>query len=378
MNTEQENFLLFTLEYPPFKGGISQYYQNLAEHWPSGQLFVLADNALTNQDTNKIKYRRLLNKYLRPRWLKAIFNLQFSISNLGGNVHVIIGQILPLGIAAYYLSKFKKFKYSVVLHGLDFSLAIKTKRKQAITKKILLRADKIICANSYTANLVKFFNIDLALKVFVVNPSIEPSFVRNPQRVEELRKKYGLAGKIVMLGLGRLVLRKGIDKVIEAMPFVSRQSPQIVYAIAGTGEEEENLKSLALSLPESLKSKIIFLGQISDTDRWAWLELCDIFIMASRNIAGDFEGFGTVYLEANLAGKPVIAGDSGGVRDAVIDNVNGLMVDPENPENIAETIIKLSSDAKLRQALGEQGKRRAVENFNAKKQTEKIYKLLNG
>lgn len=378
MNPEPKKFLLFTLEYPPFKGGISQYYKNLAEHWPNNSFFVLADNALSNKDTDKIKYRALLHKYLRPRWLKAIFNLKAQISNLGGNVHVIVGQILPLGIAAYYLAKFKKFKYSVILHGLDFSLAIKTKKKQKITAKILKQADKIICANNYTAALVKSFDGTLAAKIFVINPSIEPSFIRNPQRAKELREMHGLSDKIVMLGLGRLVMRKGIDKVIESMAIVEKQTPQIIYVIAGTGPEEKNLKNQTASLPENLKNKIIFLGQISDTDRWAWLELCDIFIMASRNIAGDFEGFGTVYLEANLAGVPVIAGDSGGIRDAVIDNISGLIVNPENPEAIAEAIIKLASDAKLRQELGEQGQRRTVENFNAKKQIEKLSKLLSG
>jgi len=376
MNSKPEKFLLFTLEYPPFKGGISQYYQNLVEYWPSNNLFVLADSALGGKDTEKIIYRPLLNKFIRPRWLAAVFYLYKKISSFKSpvsNLNIIVGQILPLGIATYCLSKFLKFKYSVVLHGLDFSLAVKTKSKQKITRKILNRADKIICANNYTANLVKFFNNNLAAKIFIVNPGIEPSFVRNPQKVAELKKKHNLINKTVLFSLGRLVLRKGIDKVIEAVAIIDKIAPQIVYAIAGTGPEKENLKKLAEALPEALKNKILFLGQISDSDRWAWFELCDIFVMASRNIAGDFEGFGTVYLEANLAGKPVIAGDSGGVRDAVIDNINGLIVNPEKSESIARAIIKLSADVKLRQALGDQGKRRAVENFSAKKQAGKFY-----
>lgn len=376
MNMPSEKFILFTLEYPPFKGGVSQYYQNLFDYWPTDQFFVLADNALARKNTNKIAYRRLLYKFFRPRWLKAIFNLQSSIAKLRGNVHVIVGQILPLGIATYFLSKFSKFKYSIVLHGLDFSLAIKTNSKQKITRKILAKAEKIICANSCTAGLVKFFDASLAAKVFVVNPGITPSFIRNPQRASELKEKYNLKDKTVLLSLGRLVLRKGIDKVIEALAIIEKTSPNVIYAIAGGGPEEKHLKDIAQGLPVPLQNRIIFLGQVSDLDRWAWLELCDIFIMASRNMAGDFEGFGIVYLEANLAGKPVIAGDSGGVRDAVINNINGLMVNPENPEEIASAIIKLSAHPDLRQALGEQGKRRTVENFNAQKQAEKIYKLL--
>jgi phosphatidyl-myo-inositol dimannoside synthase len=376
----KKKFILFTLEYSPFKGGIAQYYQNLAQYWPAGELTVLTDGEPLSTDPANIIRRSLLNKYLRPRWLNSIFQLSiinYQLKKERGLIHIMVGQILPLGIPTYFLAKIFKFKYSVILHGLDFSLAIATKRKKKITGKILAKAEKIICANNYTANLVKFFNADLSAKISVVNPGIEPSFVRNPERVRKLKNQYNLNDKIVLFSLGRLVERKGFDKVIAAMPAAISAAPNLIYAIAGTGPEENNLKNLVATLPEEIKNKIIFLGSISDTDRWAWLELCDIFIMPARNIDGDFEGFGTVYLEVNLAGKPVIAGDSGGVRDAVINNINGLLINPEKPEEIAQAIIKLSADSELRQALGSQGKRRAVENFNAKKQVEKIYSFLS-
>ncbi|MDD4901847.1 MAG: glycosyltransferase family 4 protein [Patescibacteria group bacterium] len=372
----EKKYLLVTLEFPPQKGGVATLYENYAEYWPAGSLFVLADDALGVKDREPIKYRRLLSAKIRPRWLPAFFQLRSAINDLGGEVRVIVGQILPLGIVAYYLSKFIKFKYTVLLHGLDFSLATATKRKRRITEKILRGADKIICSNSYTANSVKVFNGSFAEKMGLVNPGIEPSFVRNPRRVQDLLRQYGQENKTVLLGLGRLVRRKGFDKVIEAMSAILKSAPATVYVIAGAGPDADTFKKMAAGLPAEINNKIIFLGQISDADRWAWLELCDIFIMPSRNIAGDYEGFGTVYLEANLAGKPVIAGDSGGVRDAVIHDINGLLIDPEKPEEIAQAVIKLAADPKLRQSLGEQGKRRVVENFSAKKMVEKIVNRL--
>jgi len=375
MKANQGKTLLLTLEFPPYKGGIAKYYENLANYWPTGDLFVLADNIWGGTDSEKIKFRPLRNKYLRPRWLPALWYLSQELKYARAG-QVIVGQILPLGKAAYFLSKFIKFKYSVVLHGLDFSLAVKTKAKRKITGKILSRADKIICANNYTANLVKSFALNLSDKITVVNPGIEPSFVRNPQRVRELKEKNNLNDKIILFGLGHLVARKGFDQVIKAVAAINSSLPRISYAIGGSGPEKENLIKLTDSLSPEIKNKIIFLGQLSDADRWAWLELCDIFIMTSRNLNGDFEGFGTVYLEANLAGKPIIAGDSGGVRDAVINNINGILVDSENLPEISQAIIKLAADPALRQALGEQGKRRTVENFNAKKQVEKLYHQL--
>jgi phosphatidylinositol alpha-1,6-mannosyltransferase len=371
-----QKYLLATLDFPPQKGGVATLYKSYYDYWPNGELFVLANNSLSSQDSNKVKFRNLISNKIRPRWLPAFWHLWREVKEANGSINIIVGQILPLGIVTYYLSKFLKFKYTVLLHGMDFSLATVNNRKKKITKKILQRADKIICSNSYTANSVKVFNDGLAVKLGMVNPGIESSFVRNPQRVEELRAKHGLQNKLVLLGLGRLTRRKGVDNVIKAMDDISKSAADLVYVVAGAGQEAEALKNIVAAMPEEVKNKIIFLGQISDEDRWAWLELCDIFIMPSRNIAGDYEGFGIVYLEANLAGKPVVAGDSGGVRDAVINNINGFLVNPESVEEIAAAVIKLAADPELRKALGEQGKRRAVENFNAKKQVEKIFKIL--
>jgi phosphatidylinositol alpha-1,6-mannosyltransferase len=373
---DKEKYLLVTLEYPPTKGGIATLYKSYADYWPENNFTVLANNSLGLKDSGNVKFRRLLSDKIRPRWLPAFFALHTEIKKSKGNIHIIVGQILPLGIAAYFLSKFLKFKYSLVLHGLDFSLATGDKRKKKITEKILKRADKIICSNSYAANSVKVFSEELSGKIAVVNPGIESSFVRDPQRVQELRAKHGLQNKMVLLSLGRLTKRKGVDMVIKSMKEISGNAENLVYVIAGAGPEINALKKIAEALVEEIKNKIIFLGQVSDDDKWAWLELCDIFIMPSRNIDGDYEGFGIVYLEANLAGKPVIAGDSGGVRDAVINNINGILVDPEKSSEIAAAVIKLTNDAQLRKELGEQGKRRAVENFNAKKQVEKLFKLL--
>jgi phosphatidyl-myo-inositol dimannoside synthase len=373
----EKKYLLFTLEFPPLKGGVATLYKNYAECWPDGKLYVLANDALGVGDRGLIKYRRLLNKIIWPHWLPAIFQLRSEIKNLGGNVQVIVGQILPLGIVVFYLSKMLHFKYTILLHGMDFTLATASKRRKKITEKILLGAETIVCSNSYTANSVKVFNPSLAAKMDMINPGIESGFVRNPERVKELRRQNGLENQTVILGLGRLVKRKGVDKVIEAMSVILKSAPNTVYAVAGTGPDADFLKKTAADLPPEIKNKIIFLGQISDEDRWAWLELCDIFIMVSRNIAGDYEGFGTVYLEANLAEKPVIAGDSGGVRDAVINNINGLLVDPEKSSDIAAAVLRLINNPALRKELGEQGKRRVVENFNSRKLVAKLYNFIN-
>jgi phosphatidylinositol alpha-1,6-mannosyltransferase len=262
---------------------------------------------------------------------------------------------------------------------MDLTYALRQPRKKIIAKKILKKADKIICANSYTANLVKDFLGDgYKNKIAVVNPGIDPSEAKHDiKQVSQLKEKYNLYNKIILFSVGRLVKRKGFDMVIDALPDVLTKLPNLVYVIAGAGPDEDYLKQKSSSLEQSGLSNIIFLGKISDQEKWAWLNLCDIFIMPAKNINGDFEGFGIVYLEANLTSKPVIAGDSGGVSDAVEDHVNGILIDPESKDAVADGILELALDKRLRNSLGQQGWERAVREFNWDKQIRKIFYLVN-
>lgn len=359
------NTLLFTLEYPPFHGGVANYYGQLVKNWPEpNNIFVLHndDHALINEKLTFVK------------WLPALFALKKSIKKHKID-HIIVGHILPLGIIAWLCSKLYGIKYSVILHGLDFSLTARLPRKKIISKIILNQAALIICSNSYTAEQVKKIIINHT-KICQANPGVEDFAAQKPELAAELIKKYNLSGKLILLSVGRLVKRKGFDKVIEAMPGILKKVSNIAYVIIGAGEELENFKTQIAE--RQLNDKIIIINNANDAERNAWYQVSDIFIMPSRSIKGDYEGFGIVYLEANLAGKPVIAGLSGGVGDAVVDGLNGLTVDSENKIEIRQAILKLAADPELRKKLGEQGRKRAIKEFNWQKQIVKIYMSLRG
>ncbi len=349
-------FLLLTTEYPPFKGGVANYYQALKRHWPQPDNFTV------------------WHKVYKSRWLKYIyyfFNIYLKYKRRQFD-YLLVGQILPLGTIALFFAQFYRVKYAVFLHGLDFNLAIKNRWKKWLTKNILLKADRIISANSYTAGLVNDFYPLAAKKSLVLNPGIDPNIITT-LKLTDFRRQYGLENKVVLLSLGRLVKRKGVDMTIKAIQSLeNRLREKIVYVVAGQGSEVNYLKDLAQG-----DKQIIFLGEIDETAKWSWLASCDIFIMPARNILGDFEGFGIVYLEANLLGKPVIAGRSGGVPDAVENNQNGLLVDPEDVTAITQAITALANNPALREKLGQQGKQRALKDFSWKKQAEVLFTSLD-
>ncbi|MBA3047575.1 glycosyltransferase family 4 protein [Patescibacteria group bacterium] len=373
--------LLFTLEYPPFRGGVANYYGNIVKYWPSlaktsgGKLEPNNIFVLHNNDN------KLIKNWLYPKWLTAVWQV-WKIIKKEKIDHILVGHIFPLGTVAYFISQITKTPYSVILHGMDFTFALRARRKRNITKRILKNAENIICGNSYTAGLVKkFIGDEYAGKIKVVNPGIESRITpqmlcktgqaHNAQRITQIKEKYNLDNKLVLLTVGRLVKRKGVDKVLESLPPVLKKKPNLIYVILGNGPEIGNLK---LEIGNwKLEKNVILITDADDESRNAWYKICDIFIMPARNIKGDFEGFGIVYLEANLAGKPVIAGNSGGARDAVENGVNGLLVNPEDINEISNAIIKLAQDENLRKKLGEQGRERSIREFSWEKQAEKIY-----
>jgi len=354
--------LLFTLEFPPFKGGVANYYENLVKHWPqNNEIYIL------NNNNNE-----LISKYFYPKWFKSILRLYFFC--LRNKIkHVIVGHILPLGTVTYFVSRLFKLDYSVILHGMDFFFAQKTKRKKFLTKIILNNAKKIICGNSYTAEQVNIFlEEENCKKISVVNPGINAHQECDSLMVEKIKQKYNLKNKFVLLSIGRMVKRKGFDVVVSAFKKIKENVPNAVYVLVGEGPDKEHIKKLSQNHED-----IIFLGLLSDAEKWAWYCASDVFIMPARSIEGDMEGFGIVYLEANLAGKPVIAGDSGGVRDAVCPNFSGILVDPEKSEDVVGAVVRLAKDEALRVFLGQNGQKRALKEFDWSIQIKKIHTLIN-
>jgi phosphatidylinositol alpha-1,6-mannosyltransferase len=162
--------------------------------------------------------------------------------------------------------------------------------------------------------------------------------------------------------VARLVRRKGIDTVVQALPGIAAAGVDVHYRVVGDGPDRDRL--LALAQTGGVADRVRLLGSVSDADKIACLHLCDVLAMPSRDLPSEPpEGFGIAYLEANLCGKPCIAADSGGVSEAVEDGLNGLLIDPDSPAQLAEAALRLLGDATLAESMGEAGRRRAVEHF---------------
>jgi phosphatidylinositol alpha-1,6-mannosyltransferase len=172
------------------------------------------------------------------------------------------------------------------------------------------------------------------------------------------------ADHATLLSVARLVERyKGHDVLIQAIPLVCARVPGARLVIVGDGPLRSYLERLARSLDVS--EHVLFTGALPDADLEAWYRRCSLFVLPSRESQdGGAEGYGLVYVEANLRDKCVVGGLSGGVPDAVLDGRTGVLVDPVDVAMLADTIVALLEDPEQMAALGREGNRRARQELS--------------
>jgi len=368
--------LLVTLDYPPQVGGVAVYYEHLVKEFPNGDVLVLTVDEINGQKIPEqdgiIRHRLLFkSKLFWPKWLPLLWQI-WKIVRQNKIKMIQVGQILPVGTAVFILNKFFKIPYMVYCHGMDVMTAAQSPRKKRLALKILKNAEFIVANSEFTKEKILEYGAR-AQDVAVVYPCPNMKLRRKVllQEIDALKSKYNLRDKKIILTAGRLVERKGHDVVLGALHKLKEFVPEAYYAIIGEGPMEGVIKQMIKTL--GLENSVTLIGKVSDYELAVWYEVCDVFVMISRQLKNeDAEGFGIVYLEANMFGKPVIAGKSGGVAEAVLDNETGILVEPTNPHEILSAMEKLLKNPEKARQLGENGRRRVENEFQWKKQAEPL------
>lgn len=369
--------LLVTIDFPPRVGGVANYLSNICNNLEPENIIVLAPkedgySEFDKKQNYKIYRDNLINNFIWPKWLFLFFKTYRIVKK--ENIEIMqISHILPVGYTALLFKKFLNLPYIAYVHGMDILYAQKNLWKKYWAKKILKNADKIISNSDYTKNEILKLGIKKE-KIETVFPC--PNLANGLWQIANgaLVKKHGLENKKILLTVGRLVERKGHDMVIKSLPEVLKKIPNLIYFIVGSGKNKDNLLSLVKEL--NLEGNVIFIEDAKDEELAKFYDICDIFIMMPREINGDVEGFGIVYLEASSFEKPVIGSKSGGVAEAIKENVSGILVNPGNKKQITEAIINLLTNKRLADELGRGGRQRVEKEFNWPMQVKKIKQIL--
>ena len=360
--------LLIAEWFAPDTGGSITIYKNVYSRYSTDEIVVLTKTTCGWRDFDRkfnIPVYRLpakRSRFLKPESLLIyvsffIYSVLLVLLKRIKLVHC--DKVLWSGLIGYLLKVVLKKTYIVYAHGEEIKMLLRD--KEGLMKKIYKSADFVIANSHYTESLLLELGIDQG-KIKIIHPGVDLIRFNPGLDPEPIIERHGLRGKIVLLTVSRLEKRKGQDMVLRALPCVLTEFPELMYLIVGEGEEEEYLRSLVESL--HLSRNVVFVGKADENDLPLYYRSCDVFIMANRELKnGSIEGFGEVFIEAAACSKPAIGGDSGGVRDAILDGETGFLVNPNNTVEISQKIITLLNDKGLVRNMGMQARRRAEAEF---------------
>jgi phosphatidylinositol alpha-1,6-mannosyltransferase len=357
------SYMLVTNDFPPKVGGIQSYLYELFRRLPPRELTVLtsAHSGAAEFDRRQdFRIERSLSPVLLPTPGLAR-SVRQLLQATGGRL-VLLDPALPLGL----LGKRLQVPYGVVLHGAEVAVPGRLPVFREILRSVLSGASLAIAAGGYPAAEAARAAGTRKPPFIVVPPGVDHERF-HPLGLDErvaVRRRLGLPteGRLVV-SVSRLVPRKGMDVLIEAVGRLSAARPDLTLAIGGSGRD---LKRLELAA-RRCGAPVRFLGRVADDDLPMLDAAADVWAMCCRDrwFGLEQEGFGIVFLEAAAAGVAQLAGRSGGSHEAVVDGKTGLVVErPGDVTIVAAALARLLDDSELRDRLGAQARRRAVTEFD--------------
>ncbi len=368
MEDVYKKILVITNDFGPRTGGIETFVIGLLERISGHTVTVFTSSQGDTAEYDQywlekfgVQVVRDRSKILLPSWRATRAAKQIVKSH---NIDVLVfGAAAPLALMAPVLRKAGVKKIIALTHGHEvwwarifpFNLAM---------KRIGNSVDNLTYLGEFTRRAISRSLTQASKNAMVkIAPGIDTShFIPQPDSMQK-RIELGLDAKKIIISVGRLVHRKGQDKLIEALPGVLRKIPNAHLLLVGEGPYRSHLEKLVNKL--SLRENVTFVGRILYDKLPSYLSAADVFAMPSRSrfFGLEVEGLGIVYLEASACGIPVVAGNSGGAPDAVREDITGLCVDGTDVNQIAGAIIELCSDAKRASNMGSAGRNWIVDQW---------------
>jgi glycosyltransferase involved in cell wall biosynthesis len=254
---------------------------------------------------------------------------------------------------------------------------IKTGKKNIFIKKIknyLLnksysKTDVLVFSSNSTKNEIYSFygeNFFSEKKVYILHRTINNYFLNSPpnnKKIQDIKNKYKIENSNIILSISRITKEKGIQNSIIALKELlenDKISKSFKYLIVGEGKYLDDIKKLVKK--NNMVENVVFCGNIRHENIISFYDVCDFFILPSQR-----ESFGRVFAEAGSRKKAVIAPKVGGVPEVVLDKKTGLLINPNDINEIKNSILYLLNNSSITEKMGENGYKRinSIFNFNA-------------
>jgi phosphatidylinositol alpha-1,6-mannosyltransferase len=349
--------LLVTNDYPPRVGGIQRTLEALVRHLPPGRVSVLCpdwDGAAAFDRAAPSPVLRQPERFLWPT-PETAGRVREAVAATGAEV-VLFGATYPLGLLGPGLAA-RGTPYLSAAHGFEYWLSI-APGAHALMRLATARAARVpVMCSAFIARVVRTA-VPEGVPVSVMYPGADTEAFRPDLPVEDLRERHGLGNRRVVVCVSRLVARKGQDVLIRGMASIRRRVPDATLVVVGGGPYRTALERMAQELAPP--GSVVFTGQVSEEDLPRYYRLGDVFAMPCRDRLGGFEveGWGNVFIEAAACGRPVVVGDSGGAREALVDGETGILVRGNRVREVADAVAGLLADPARAEAMGRAGRAR--------------------
>jgi phosphatidylinositol alpha-1,6-mannosyltransferase len=373
--------LVITNDFPPRPGGIQTFGYEIVRRFEPDSVTVLTsdwEGAAEFDAAQDFKVIRANTKTLLPS--KSTLAMAREIVVSENITRVLFGAAAPLGLLAAPLRKLGVKNIVGMTQGHETGWAMTPGTKQAL-RKIGNDTDYLTYISEYThKKIAKALSPEAASRMRRIVPGVNVTEFSptNSSFGNQLRAELGWTDRPVIVCVSRLMARKGQDELIRALPEVHETSPMASLIIVGEGPYRKDLESLVKKF--GLEEFVHLTGKVSQGELSKWYAAGDIFAMPCRTRMGgwDVEGLGIVFLEGSATGLPVIAGDSGGAIDAVLDGETGYLVNGTNTSEIAQRISYLISNPDVAKRMGEAGRNWVSQEWTWDQNFKKLDGLLSG
>ncbi|MFC5370327.1 glycosyltransferase family 4 protein [Arcanobacterium bovis] len=356
--------LLVTNDFPPRAGGIQTFLEGFVGELDPAQLVVYASTPPDTESESGADAAARYDASVPYEVVRYPGTMMLPIPAVQKKMQELIaehaihnvwfGAAAPLGLMANAARKAGAQQVISTTHGHEIGWSM-IPGARALLRKVFHDADVVTYLTEATLKRLRPHIGDT--RIMQLHGAIDPeAFAFDKQARENLRQRYGIDENAqVVVCISRLVERKGQDKLIMAWDRIVQRFPDAVLLIVGKGPYGEKLQELAAN--SAVRDSIVFTGEIPYSELAAHYSVGDVFTMPCRTRGGglDIEGLGIVYLEAYAAGLPVIAGDSGGAPEAVLDGHTGIVVNGREVGAIRQAVEYMLEDPQRAEAMGTAG-----------------------
>lgn len=259
--------------------------------------------------------------------------------------------LIPGAVVGESVRNMWNIPHVVTSHGSDTRVQILRRRPCAAIKKILSKDVYVVGVGQAIVDSLKK-NTDQQDRIRRVFNGMDISKIHTAG--DDLKEKF--RGRNIILGMGNIIKTKGFDLLLKGFADIAEDFNEWDVVIVGGGTEKDSLECLTKEL--GLHDRVYFTGPLGRIKAMEWMDLCDIFCLPSWS-----EGFGVVYVEAMASGKPIIGVAGQGIDPIIRDNNVGLLIEPKSSISVSQALRKLILDKELREKMGQEARKLAMEDF---------------